>query len=127
VGLVSDSEELDSGARVTARGASLRAYLGWELELDQVRAHVGPGLRLGVDRGRSEGLERTDVRYRATWGAGLDAGAFWLSPGGWCAGLSAALDVTATGLGGQFYVEGQEVLEPEPVSGWFGVLVGHVF
>ena len=127
VGLVSDTEELADGAEVTARGASLRAYLGWKLELDRVRAYVGPGLRFGVDRGRSEGLESTDVRYRATWGAGIDAGAFWLSPGGWCAGLSAALDVTPSSLGGEFYVAGREVLEPDTVSGWLGVLVGHVF
>ena len=44
---------------------------------------------------------------------------------GWSFGAAAALDITV--LSGRFDIDGEEVLAPDRVRGWFGMSVGHAF
>jgi hypothetical protein len=127
VGLLSESEALDGGGEVSSREATLRAYAGWGPALGKLRTHIGPGLCLDLARGERTDLASGTARYRAIWAAGLDAGAVWVTDGGWAYGAAAALDISFAELGGRFYAEGREVLEPKTVRAWLGVSVGHAF
>jgi hypothetical protein len=127
VGLRSDTEELGAGGEVSSREATLRAYAGWGPELGSVRTYVGPGLCLDVARGKRTDLASSTAHYRAIWAAGLDAGAVWVTDEGWSFGTAAALDISFAKLGGRFYAEGREVLEPKTVRAWLGMSVGYAF
>jgi hypothetical protein len=127
VGLMSESEEPAGGGEVSSRDATLRAYLAWGPKLGPVHTYIGPGFRFGISRGSGRGLPQRDVGYRAMSGAGLDAGAIWVTSDGWSFGASAALDVSFPELSGRFYIDGQEVLEPKPLRGWIGMAVGYAF
>jgi hypothetical protein len=126
VGLLSESEALPAGGEVSSRDATLRAHLGWGPQLGSVRTYVGPALCFGLERATSD-LEESNVGVRALWAAGLEAGALWLTDEGWSFGATAALDVSIAKLGGRFYVQDQEVLEPPSVRAWLGMAVGHDF
>jgi hypothetical protein len=127
IGLSTRSEALDGGGEVSSRSAIGRIFAAWGKRLGPFRTYVGPALSLGLARGTGSGLDDAGVGYRATWAAGLDAGAVWVGSGGWSLGVSAALDAAFAELGGRFYVDDQEVLEPEPLQAWFGVAAGRDF
>jgi hypothetical protein len=125
VGLRSETQGLAGNGEVSSRDASWRIHAGWGPRLGPVRTYVGPGVCLGIARGSGDGLPQRSSGYRATWAAGLDAGALWVTTEGWSFGAAAALDVAM--LSGRFYIDGEEVLAPERVRGWFGMSVGHAF
>lgn len=127
VGLLPEREALIDGGEVTSRQLTWRGYVGWGPELGRVRLHVGPGIRLGIERGTGRELARGGSGYRALWAVGLDGGAWWVSDGGWSVAASLALDVALPELGGRFYIDGQEVLEPAALRGWLGLAVGRAF
>lgn len=127
VGLLADSEDLAGGGEVTSRDVTGRAYAAWGPRLGPLHTYVGPGFRLALARGSGNGLVQSDVGIRATWSAGLDAGAIWVMSDGWSLAASAALDISPAKSGGRFVVEGQEVLAPERLQVWLGVAVGHAF
>jgi hypothetical protein len=127
VALLSETEDLAAGGEVSSREATLRAYVGWDPRLGSVRAYVGPGVCLDVARGERTDLANGTARYRAIWAAGLDAGALWVTDEGWSIGAAAALDVSFAELGGRFYADGREVLEPKTVRAWLGMSVGYAF
>jgi hypothetical protein len=127
IGLSSQTETLAGGGEVNGRGGALRLFGAWGQGLGPVLLYVGPGLSLGLTHGAGDGLDGDEAGYRATWAAGLDAGALWAIGSGWAVGAVAALDVNIPNLGGRFYVGGEEVLEPETLQGWFGVSAGHDF
>jgi hypothetical protein len=125
VGLRSETEGLSGDGGVSSRDASWRIHAGWGPRLGPVRTYLGPGVCLGVARGSGDGLPQRSSGYRATWAAGLDAGAQWVTAEGWSFGASVALDISV--LSGRFQVDGDEVLVPDRVRGWFGMSVGHAF
>jgi hypothetical protein len=128
VGLLADSEDLAGGVgEVTSRDVTWRAYAAWGPQFGSLHTYIGPGFRFALARGSSSGLTGTDVGIRATWAAGLDAGAIWSMSDGWTLAASAALDFYVEKPGGRFVVEGREVLTPEPLQAWLGVAVGHAF
>jgi hypothetical protein len=125
VGLRAETEGLSGDGEVSSRDASWRIHAGWGPQLGPVRTYVGPGASLVIARGTGDGLPQRGSGYRATWAAGLDAGAQWVTPEGWSFGAAAALDITV--LSGRFDIDGEEVLPPDPVRAWFGLSVGHAF
>jgi hypothetical protein len=127
VGLLSEGENLAAGGRASSRDATWRGYAAWGAQFGPVRTYAGPGIRLGVSRGTGLDLTRSKVGYRAMTGAGLDAGAIWVTDEGWSFAVSAALDVWFPELSGRFYIDQQEVLELEMVRGWMGMAVGYDF
>jgi hypothetical protein len=127
VGLLSNDEDLAGGGTVSSREASVRGYLAWGTQLGRIRAYAGPGVSLGIERGASRQLANTQIGVRASWAAGLNAGALWLTVDGWSFGASAALEVAIAKLGGRFYIDEREVLEPNSVRAWLGMAVGHEF
>ena len=127
VALLADSEDLAGGGEATSRDVTWRAYAAWGPRLGPLHTYVGPGFRLALARGSGTGLAQSDAGLRATWSAGLDAGAIWVMSDGWSLAASAALDISPAKSGGRFVVEGQEVLAPERLQTWLGVAVGHAF
>lgn len=123
LGLTAQTEALSGGGEASSRHASWRLNLGYGPRLGPVRTFVGPGLCLGIDRGSGDRLPQSGSGFRATWAVGLDVGALWVTDEGWTFGVAAALDVTV--LSGRFDIDGQEVLTPEAVRGWFGLSMGH--
>jgi hypothetical protein len=123
VGLRSKTENLSDNGEVSSRDASWRLNAGWGPRLGPARTYVGPAVCLGIARGSGDGLPQRNSGYRATWTLGLEAGAQWVTDDGWSFGAAAALDISV--LSGRFYVDGHEVLAPEPVRGWFGMSLGH--
>lgn len=127
VALSSQTEPLEGGGEVSGRGGALRVFGAWGVELGGVLAYAGPGISARLTRGTGDGLGVDEAGYRATWAAGLDAGALWIAGSGWAFGAVAAVDVSIPELGGRFYVGPGEVLEPEALQVWFGVAAGHEF
>lgn len=125
VGLRSETEGLAEDGQVSSRDATWRIHAGWGPQLGPVRTYVGPGVCLGIARGSGDGLPQRSSGYRATWAAGLDAGAQWVTTEGWAFGAAAALDITV--LSGRFDIDREEVLAPDRVQGWLGMSVGHAF
>jgi hypothetical protein len=72
-------------------------------------------------------LPQDDAGYRAVWAVGIEAGVLWQVSARTAFTLAGTLDASLTDLGGEFNVYGEEVLKPEPVSGWLGVGVGFGF
>lgn len=125
VGLRTETEGLTGDGEVSSRDVSWRIHAGWGPQLGPVHTYVGPGVCLDIARGSSEGLAQRASGYRATWAAGLDAGAQWVTAEGWSFGAAAALDVSV--LSGRFQIDGEEVLVPNRVRTWLGMSVGHAF
>ena len=119
----SRAETLRGGGEASSRDASWRLNFGWGPSLGPVRTYIGPGVCLGIASGSGDGLPQQDSGLRALWATGLDAGALWVTEDGWSVGVAAALDISV--LSGRFYIDGREVLAPEPVRGWLGISMGH--
>lgn len=127
LGLGLRRESLADGEEVSSRSADLRAGLGWAPHVGAIEAYIGPDLGVSFERATAQGLPEHDVGYRALGFAGLSAGIAWPAAELWVLSLYAALDVTAPGLGGRFFVEDTEVLKPDTLRGWLGLGVGWRF
>ena len=123
--VLEEEQPLREGGEVSARGLEARAHFGWGPRWNPVRTYFGPALRFVVQRGAGEGLPRDAAGYRAVWALGIEAGVLWELSARAALTFVGALDASLTG--GEFNVEGQEVLKPEPVSGWLGIGVGFGF
>lgn len=122
--VLAEEEQLREGGEVSARGLDARAHFGWGPRWGPLRTYVGPGVRLTVQQGEGEGFPRDEAGYRAVWAAGIEAGVLWQLSHRAAFTFAGTLDASLSPLGGEFNVEGTEVLKPEPVSGWLGMGVG---
>jgi hypothetical protein len=125
--ILAETERLGEDVEVRARGLDLRAHFGWGPRWGKLRTYLGPGVRVTVQQGRSEGLPRDAAGIRALPALALEAGAHWTLGPGATLTLSGALDRSIAKLGGQFNVDQTEVLRPEAFSGWMGVGLGYGF
>jgi hypothetical protein len=125
VSLVPERETLPNGGEVTSRDGVWRAYAAWGPTFGSLRTYLGPGLRASVSHGAARGLAQNASGYRASWAVGADVGVIWSMRDAWSLNVSGALDVTLSKLGGQFYIAGNEVLEPARVQGWLALGLGY--
>lgn len=111
-------EELERGGQAEVRTGLFRLVPSWDLALSDARLALGPTLSVAGEWGSTSGLPESDVGYRTVAAIG-GAAAVRLAPGrGSLLELSAVLEAPFRPFGGNFTVEGHEVLEP-PDARWF--------
>jgi hypothetical protein len=121
--LRSRNEQLDAGAQVSARSASLQLQAGYGTRLGAVHTYLGPSLRFSLDRGSARGLPYEYAPgSRALFAPGLQAAALWRFHPRLALSLTSTLDWSIRDLSGRFVIDGREVLEP--VGPEVGVGVG---
>jgi hypothetical protein len=123
--LTADSQRLFGVGEVSARGASASLALGWGTRWGQLRAYVGPALRVTLERGSAHGLPENFEGSRGLCSAGADGGMIWAAAEHATVGAALAFD---TPIGnGEFVIDRQEVLRPARLRGWLGVGLGYAF
>jgi hypothetical protein len=113
--LVPWTEDLERGGKAHLQAGLLRLTPGWDFALAGARVSVGPTLSLAAERAWTTGVPSSTSQYRATAAAG-GALSFRFAVGGASAfDISALVEAPFRPFGGDFTIDGQEVLEPPQV------------
>lgn len=110
-------EERDPrGARLEARAVGGRLSWAWTLVLPPGTLRLGPVASLNLQRAAADGLAYRTDRTRALWTAGIEAG--FRVPVGRRLFLeaTAGLDAFLSGISGEFFIDGREVLVPQSLT-----------
>jgi hypothetical protein len=118
------TEELDGGGEAELRSATLRISLAGTFDLGGPQLAVGPTLAYSAERGSTKGLPESASKYRSVFSAGVDTSLQLPIAGGWGLDLMGVLEVPFRPFGGDFVIDGEEVLETPSVRAWFAVGVG---
>jgi hypothetical protein len=119
--LVPRTEELDGGGRAHLQAGLLRLTPAWDVALAGGRVSLGPTLSMDAERAWTTALPVSTEQYRATVATG-GALSFRIA-----VSRASALDISALveapfrPFGGEFTVDGVEVLRPPPVRGALAV------
>jgi hypothetical protein len=119
--LVPWTQELERGGQAHLQTGFVRLTPAWDFMLAGGRVSMGPTLSMDAQRAWTTDLPTSTTRYRATSAAGA-ALAFRIA-----IGRASALDVSALmeapfrPFGGEFTIDGEEVLEPPPLRGALAV------
>jgi hypothetical protein len=111
------------GVEVNARSLSGAVAVGWGTRWGALRGYVGPTVRLSLERATARGLAQSLERDRARASAGLLLGLVAGLTRHWSLSLTTGLE-TSLG-GGQFLIDGQEVLRPERMEGRLTLGLGY--
>ncbi|HEY3498739.1 MAG TPA: hypothetical protein VGK73_28805 [Polyangiaceae bacterium] len=113
--LVPWTEELERGGKAHLQAGLLRLTPGWDFELAGARVSVGPTLSIAAERAWTTNMPSSTSQYRATSAAG-GALAFRIAIGRASAlDISALIEAPFRPFGGEFTIDGEEVLEPPRV------------
>jgi hypothetical protein len=113
--LVPWTEELERGGQAHLQAGLLRLTPAWDFALASARVSIGPTLAIAAERAWTTGLPTSTPRYRATSAAGATL-SFRIATGRVSAlDVSALVETPFRPFGGEFVVDGEEVLEPPSV------------
>jgi len=115
------TEELEGGGQAELRSAVLRLSLAGNFELGGPRLSLGPTLAYSAEWGSTSGLPQSAVKFRSVLAAGLEAGLDVPLGDAWVFDLSGVLEAPFRPFGGEFVIDGKEVLEPPAVRAWLAV------
>lgn len=113
--LVPWTEELERGGAAHLQVGLLRLTPAWDVPVGGARVSLGPTLSFAAERAWTTGLPTSKPQYRSTSAAG-GALSFRFSVGRASAlDFSALVEAPFRPFGGEFMIDGQEVLEPPGV------------
>jgi hypothetical protein len=119
--LVPWTETLERGGEAHVQSGIVRLSPAWDFALAGSRVALGPTLSLDAERAWTTGPLVSTTQYRATSAAGA-ALSFRIAVGRASAlDLSALLEAPFRPFGGEFTVDGEEVLDPPPLRGALAV------
>jgi hypothetical protein len=118
------TEALDGGGTAELRSGTLRATLAASFELEGPRWAIGPTVSYSAEWGTTSGLPESDVKYRSVLAVGSETWLRFPLGDAWALDLSAVLEAPFRPFGGEFVVDGEEVLAPPGVRAWFAVGIG---
>jgi hypothetical protein len=124
LGLTPSSEELERGGEAHRRNGLLRVTPSWDARFGATRLAVGPTASLAIEQGWTTGIDETSREHRAVMAAGgATSLRFALGPGS-AIDLTGLVEAPFLPFGGEFTVDGHEVLVPPALQTSFALAWG---
>jgi hypothetical protein len=122
--LAPSSEELERGGEAHRQNGLLRGTPSWDARFGAARLGVGPTLSFAVERGWTTSIDETSREHRVLMAAGGAASLRFALGQDFALDLTGLVEAPFLPFGGEFTVDGREVLAPPSIQTSFALAWG---